>query len=58
LNSRASDRNGNRLYRDNLVNSAFDLLYHANGGSAGYDGLNQLTEFRRGAMTLLPPYHR
>jgi hypothetical protein len=45
------DRNGNRLYRDNLVNGAFDELYHANGGSAGYDGLNQLTEFRRGAMT-------
>ena len=45
------DRNGNRLYRDNLLNNAFDELYHANGASYGYDSLNQLTEFRRGALS-------
>jgi hypothetical protein len=37
------DRDGNRLYRDNLLNNSFDELYHANGASAGYDGLNQLS---------------
>jgi YD repeat-containing protein len=45
------DRDGNRLYRDNLVNDSFDELYHANGPSAGYDRLNQLTDFRRGALS-------
>src|SRR5262249_1608744 len=33
------------------VNSAFGELYHANGASGGYDGLNQLTDFRRGALS-------
>jgi RHS repeat-associated protein len=45
------DRDGNRLYRDNLVNDSFDELYHANGPSGGYDGLNQLIDFRRGALS-------
>ena len=27
------DRNGNRLYRENLVNASFSELYHANGAS-------------------------
>ena len=37
------DRNGNALYRDNLVNSAFGELY-------AYDNLNQLTSFQRGTL--------
>ncbi|MGL4422909.1 MAG: hypothetical protein ACRCZF_19735 [Gemmataceae bacterium] len=45
------DRNGNRLYADNRLNDNFDELYHANGSSAGYDGLNQLTAFRRGVLS-------
>jgi RHS repeat-associated protein len=45
------DRNGNRLYEDNVVNSLFSELYHANGASAGYDSLNQLTDFRRGTLS-------
>ncbi len=49
------DRNGNRLYRENLSgstpNHAFDELYHANGASAGYDNFNQLTAFRRGVLS-------
>jgi RHS repeat-associated protein len=45
------DRDSNRLYRDNAVNAAFGELYHANGASAGYDNLNQLTDFRRGTLS-------
>jgi RHS repeat-associated protein len=45
------DRDGNRLYRDNLVNDDFDELYHANGAANGYDPLNQLSEFRRGPLS-------
>ncbi len=45
------DRDGNRLYRDNLLNNNFDELYHTNGSLGGYDQLNQLTEFRRGALS-------
>jgi YD repeat-containing protein len=37
------DRDGNVLWRDNLVNSAFGELY-------SYDGLNQLTSFQRGTL--------
>jgi RHS repeat-associated protein len=44
------DRNGNRLYRDNLVNTAFGELYHAGGASGGYDRLDQLKAFRRGPL--------
>jgi len=38
------DRTGNRLYRTNEVaaNHAFDELYHANGPSGAYDGLDRL----------------
>src|SRR5262249_32915581 len=39
------------LYRDNLLSNSFDELYHANGASSGYDNLNQLVEFRRGALS-------
>jgi hypothetical protein len=45
------DRDSNMLYRDNLLNNSFDELYHANGASNGYDQLNQLTDFRRGALS-------
>src|SRR5690606_33425398 len=37
------DRNGNRLWRDNLVNGAFGELY-------AYDDLGQLTSFQRGTL--------
>ena len=37
------DRDGNRLYRDNLVNAAFGEFY-------AYDGLNQLASFDRGTL--------
>jgi RHS repeat-associated protein len=45
------DRDGNPLYRDNLVNSAFGELYHANGASNGYDSLHRLTAFARGTLS-------
>ena len=45
------DRDSNRLYRDNSVNSAFGELYHANGASNGYDNLNQLSGFLRGVLS-------
>src|SRR5262249_27826868 len=45
------DRDGNRLYRDNLVNGSFGELYHANGSSGGYDSLNELSDFRRGTLS-------
>lgn len=37
------DRNSNRLWRDNLVNTAYGELYT-------YDGLNQLDSFGRGTL--------
>jgi RHS repeat-associated protein len=56
------DRDGNRLYRDNLVNAAFGELYHLNGPGNGYDQLNQLTNFARGTLnsskdTITSPTH-
>ena len=44
------DRDGNRLYLNNLVNTAFGELYHVNGAN-GYDNLNQLTAFARGTLS-------
>src|SRR5713226_8038883 len=44
------DRDGNRLYRNNLANAAFGELYHANGAN-GYDNFNQLTAFARGTLS-------
>jgi RHS repeat-associated protein len=43
------DRGGNRLYEDNLLNTAFGELYSANEG--GYDDLDRLTGFRRGVLS-------
>jgi YD repeat-containing protein len=37
------DRDGNRLYRENVVNALFSELYH-------YDGLNRLTDSARGQL--------
>jgi RHS repeat-associated protein len=56
------DRDSNVLYRDNLVNSSFGELYHANGSGNGYDQLNQLTNFARGTLnagkdTISSPTH-
>src|SRR5262249_7853797 len=45
------DRDGNALWRNNLVNTAFGELYHTSGASNGYDGLNQLTVFSRGVLS-------
>jgi RHS repeat-associated protein len=45
------DRDGNALWRNNVVNTAFGELYHASGASNGYDGLNQLTAFERGTLS-------
>ncbi|MCL4852622.1 MAG: RHS repeat-associated core domain-containing protein, partial [Bryobacteraceae bacterium] len=44
------DRNGDRLYRENLVDAAFSELYHADGSAGGYDLLNRLTDFQRGTL--------
>jgi hypothetical protein len=48
------DANSNRLYRTNEVEGtphALDELYHANGSTGAYDGLDRLTGFRRGALS-------
>jgi hypothetical protein len=47
------DQDSNALYRNNLVNSAYSELYHANGAgeSTAYDPLNRLTSFRRGTLS-------
>jgi RHS repeat-associated protein len=45
------DADGNVLYKSNLVNSGLSELYHANGASNGYDGLNQLTGSARGTLS-------
>jgi RHS repeat-associated protein len=45
------DRTSNRLYRTNELNHDLDELYHANGPSGAYDGLDRLTDFRRGVLS-------
>ncbi|HWE03568.1 MAG TPA: hypothetical protein VG326_14275 [Tepidisphaeraceae bacterium] len=50
------DADGNVLYKNNLVNSAFSELYHANSSASGddssaYDPLNRLTGFSRGTLS-------
>ena len=44
------DRNGNRLYEQNLVNPALSEVYHGGGASGGYDKLDRLTGFARGTL--------
>src|SRR5262249_2763839 len=44
------DRNGNRLYRQNVVQADHSELYHTGGASGGYDKLNQQTGFKRGTL--------
>jgi RHS repeat-associated protein len=56
------DRDSNVLYKNNLMNSGFSELYHANGAGNGYDQLNQLTNFARGTLnggndTISSPTH-
>jgi RHS repeat-associated protein len=56
------DRDGNPLYRSNLVNTAFSELYHANGAGNGYNNLNELVAFARGTLngtndTISSPSH-
>jgi RHS repeat-associated protein len=50
------DRDGDVLYRSDLVNTALSELYHANSASSGdnssaYDLLGRLTSFSRGTLT-------
>ncbi len=50
------DRNGNVLYKNNLVNGSFSELYHASSVTTGdsntaYDPLNRLTGFVRGTLS-------
>jgi uncharacterized delta-60 repeat protein/RHS repeat-associated protein len=52
------DANSNPLYKNNLgpgtSAAAFSELYHTNGtsgASTSYDGLNRLTDFRRGTLS-------
>jgi RHS repeat-associated protein len=50
------DRDGNVLYKNNLVNSADSELYHANSSTSGdnntaYDPLNRLVSYQRGTLS-------
>src|SRR5262249_12247049 len=45
------DQDSNALYKKNTVSTAESELYHANGASNGYDGLNQLSAFARGTLS-------
>jgi len=45
------DRDGNVLYKNNILSSAHSELYHADGASAGYDLLNRLAAFQRGTLS-------
>ena len=50
------DRNGNVLYKNNLLSSTNSELYHANSAVSGdnntaYDPLNRLTGFSRGTLS-------
>ena len=46
------DRASNPLYRENLTNPLLSELYHKSGvpAPAAYDGLNRLTDWRRGTL--------
>ena len=50
------DRDGDVLYKNNILAPSFSELYHANSTTSGddnsaYDALNRLTDFRRGTLT-------
>lgn len=50
------DRDGNVLYKNNLLNSAMSELYHASSGTTGdnataYDSLNRLVGFARSTLS-------
>jgi RHS repeat-associated protein len=47
------DRIGDVLYQNNLINSTFSILYHANGAlnQSCYDPLNRMTAFARGTLS-------
>jgi RHS repeat-associated protein len=50
------DRDGNVLYKNNLLDSGGSELYHANSAATGdnnsaYDPLNRLTGFQRGTLS-------
>ncbi len=56
------DRDGNRVYRDNLLKPTFGEIYHAAGvvdsydgqgnlATLGYDPLNEIAQFNRGTLT-------
>jgi YD repeat-containing protein len=47
------DRNSNVLFKQNLTNTAFGELYHANAAASNssYDLLNQMTAFARGTLS-------
>jgi RHS repeat-associated protein len=50
------DRDGNVLYKNNILNSSESELYHANSVTSGdnnaaYDPLNRLTGFERGTLS-------
>jgi len=47
------DPGGNRLWRENKVDSRFSELYHSNGAAlnAAYDGLDRMVDFRRGTLS-------
>jgi RHS repeat-associated protein len=45
------DADGNVLHKQDYVTTADSELYHANGATPGYDGLNRLTTFSRGTLS-------
>lgn len=52
----AYDRDSNALYENNLLNSSFSELFHANStvsndDSTAYDGLNRIVSFERGTLS-------
>ena len=56
------DRDSNVLYRNNLVNTSFGEMYHANAASSGdnnaaYDSLGRLTHFQRGTLVASTQNH-
>jgi RHS repeat-associated protein len=51
------DRDGNVLFKNNLMDSTFSELYHANASASGddntaYDNLNRLVAFQRGTLSV------